>query len=399
MDVEDLVIGSGLAALGAVLGLEHSARVLVLAGPSRGSFSYYDTQGKVPCAYSGEGGLGNDWHGVIPTGLRNEMSQVSDEDFRSTFADFYPHTCLDGRLRSPYLFVPWRPIRPRAQLQRLAARRRGRLVLRQEAALTLHWGDRGVEVHTQSSRWRARRVWLAAGALHTPLLLERSVGRRLRRDTASDHAFCYLGHVDGLPPPAVSYSLDGMVLPCAYGAAGDALYTLRPARFGFRTLDRGIEQRALFGLPTGRALAKIARRLSPGLLAEALFNRFGLFARAARYSAYAQVHVPDAYEFHPDRAAPLQPRADALRRATDMARLQGPFAGLEPSRRPDVHIPGIHLHHTLDRTALATAGIDVAGAPVQVVDASTLCGIGPDHHSFKMLLAARARARRASHAD
>jgi hypothetical protein len=395
MDVEDIVIGSGLAALGAALGLEHSPRVLLLAGPAQGTFSYYDARGTVPCAYSGQGGLGNDWHGVIPTGLRNEFALVSDDDFRSTFADFYPHTGIQGRLRAPHLFVPWRPIRPRAQLQRLMAQRNGRLVLRDEAALSLRFDDRGVEVRSATSSWRARRAWLAAGALHSPVLLERSLGRPLRRPTVSDHAFLYLGHVDGLAPPSVSYSLDGMVMECMYGASGDALYTVRPARFGFRTLDLGIEQRALFGLPTGSAVAKIARRLSPGLLAEALFNRFGLFPRAARYSAYAQVVVPDAYEFHPDRPTPLQERTGALREATDRARAHGPFPALRPSLRPEIHIPGIHLHHTLDRPSLAAAGIDVDGSPVQVVDASTLSGIGPDHHSFKMLLAARARARRA----
>jgi hypothetical protein len=396
MDVEDIVIGSGLAALGTVLGLEHSPRVLVLGGPAQGSFSYYDARGTVPCAYSGEGGLGNDWHGVIPTGLRNAISPASDDDFRSTFAHFYPHTGLQGRLREPHLFVPWRPIRPRVQLQRLAARRGGRLVLRQDTALGLRWDDRGVEVTSSTGTWRARRAWLAAGALHSPLLLERSVGRPLRRGTVSDHAFVYLGHVDGVAPPRVSYSLDGMVMPCAYSESVDALYTVRPARFAFRTLDLGIEQRALFGLPTGSAVAKIARRLSPGLLAEALFNRFGLFPRAARYSAYAQVLVPDAYEFHPDRPVPLQARAAVLRAATDAARAHGPFPGLQRSMRPEVHIPGIHLHHTLDRRALAAAGIDVHGSPVQVVDASTLSGIGPDHHSFKMLLAARMRARLAT---
>lgn len=394
MDVEDVVIGSGLAALGAVLGLEHSRRVLVLGGPARGAFSYYDARGTVPCAYSGAGGLGNDWHGVIPTGLRNPLEQGNDDDFRSTFAAFYPNTRLEGRLRTPLLFVPWRPIRPRAQLQHLAARRGGRLMLRDEAAITFRMDGPGVEVSTLSQRWRARRLWIAAGALHTPGLLERSLGRPLRRPTVSDHVFCYLGHVDGMPAPAVSYSLDGMVLPCGYDDAADALYTLRPARFGFRTLDLGIEQRALFGLPTGSAVAKIARRMSPGLLAEALFNRFGLFPGAARQSAYAQVLVPDAYEFHPERPVPLQARIDTIRQATDAARRNGPFPGLQPSQRPEVHIPGIHLHHTLDRIALRAAGVDLDGSPVQVVDASTLSAIGPDHHSFKMLLAARARARR-----
>ena len=62
------------------------------------------------------------------------------------------------------------------------------------------------------------------------------------------------------------------------------------------------------------------------------------------------------------------------------------------SQRPEIHLPGIHLHHSLDLPALARAGVNQAGSPVQVVDASVLTEIGPDHHSFKMMLSAHERA-------
>lgn len=399
MDFDDVVIGSGLAALGAVLGLEHSGRVLVLGGPAQGVFSYYDQRGTVPCAYSGEGGLGNDWHGVIPTGKRHNFAGASDDDFAATFARFYPHTPIRDRLGSASLFVPWRPIRPREQLRRLAQQRAARLTLLPQAAQGFSWRDRFVEVTTAAETFRARRLWIAAGALHTPGLLERSVRRGLRRAAVSDHAFCYLGHTDELAPPRIAHSREGMLFPVRYGSNASALYSARPARFGFRQLDYGIEQRAVFGLPTGNAIAKLARRMSPGLLAEAFYNRFGVFAAAPRYSLYAQVVVPDAYAWHDDAAWPLRARAEALRAATDGARSDPPFQAVQASRRPEMHIPGIHLHHSVDLAALRAAGINEPGSPVQVVDASVLTAIGPDHHSFKMLLAALLRARQAVQAE
>jgi hypothetical protein len=395
MDFDEIVIGSGLAALGAVLGLEGRLRVLVLCGPMQGVFSYYDDQRMVPCAYLGEGGLGNDWHGVIPTGLNRNFANADEERFASLFARFYSHSEIRSRLGQPWLFVPWRPIRPRRELARIAAGRQDRLVLVRETAQRFRIGDAGVEVITASGTHRARRIWLAAGALHTPGLLERSLGRRFSRGVVSDHALLYVGQVHSAPAPKVAHTRDGMFFPAQYNPVGDALYTLRPARFAFRRLDYGIEQRAVFGLPTGSLLRKIARRGSPGLLAEAFYNRFGLFAAAGIHSVYAQVLVPDGYAMG-DGTVPLTARLDAIRAATDAAREAQPFDGLRVSRRPELHIPGIHLHHSLDLEAVADAGINAPGAPVQVVDASVINDVGPDHPSFKMILAANEATRRAS---
>jgi hypothetical protein len=395
MDFDDVVIGSGMAALGVVLGLDERRRVLVLGGPAQGEYAYYDGRRTVPCAYLGAGGLGNDWHGVIPTGLRRNFGEADAADFAALFARFYPHTELTSRLGQPWLFVPWRAIRPVHELECLARARAARLTVTPELVRDFTVEERGVRVSSLKATYRARRLWVAAGALHTPALLERSLGVALRRGVVSDHVLCYVGQVGDQPTPEITRTRDGMFVPTTYGPDDCALFTRRPARFGFRRLDYGIEQRAVFGLPTGNAIKKIMRRMSPGLLAEAFYNRFGIFAAASLYTVYAQVLVPDAYALR-DGAAPLVARTETIRMATDSARARQPFPGLTASHRPEICIPGIHLHHSVDLDALAKAGLGDAQAPVQVVDASVLAAIGPDHHTFKMLVAARARAREIS---
>lgn len=385
MDFDDIVIGSGLAALGTVIGLQRSRRVLVLGGPRDGQFSHYDARNTVPSAYLGEGGLGNDWHGVIPTGLNRPFGEHTSDGFSALFRHFYPRTDAQRRLGQAWLFVPWRPIRPRAEFERLRQVRGANLVLLPELASQFRLVPQGVEVQAPTGPYRARRLWVAAGALHTPALLERSLGAGLARGLASDHVGCYVGQADGLTAPRIDRSLDGAFFQAWLGGHPDALYTLRPARFAFRSLDHGIEMRAVFGLPTGSAIAKITRRMSPGLLTEAFYNRFGLFSRAPRHSVYAQVLVRDAYRLE---GTSLQPQTSAIRQATDAARAHAPFPGVRLSQRPELTIPGIHLHHTVDLDALAHAGVGQAGHPVRVVDASVLREIGPEHHTFKMMLAA-----------
>lgn len=392
---DDIIIGSGLAAAGTALGLDPSRRVLVLGGPQTGAHRHYAADRTVPCEFHGLGGLGNDWHGVIPVGPDVPgWTGVDSGLFFELFEAFYPRANVRSHAREPSLFVPWRPIRPLAVLGRLVAQRNGNTILK--PGTVDRFEHKGTEVHVMSDQgsFRCRRLWIAAGALGTPPLLERSLATGISRGTVSDHAFCYLGHTDGEGPVPATHVRGGMYLPARYSPAATALYSLRPAMFNFRTLDLGIEQRAAFGLPTGSAISKILRRMSPGLLVEALYNRFGIPARAGRYSAYAQVHVPDAYLLADDARQPLVPRNEAIQAACDAARSSQPFRNLVPSGKTHLFIPGIHLHHSVDLDALAGAGINHGRSAVQVVDASVIENIGPAHHSFRMMARAFATARR-----
>jgi hypothetical protein len=392
MDFDDIVIGSGLAALGATLGTDPKRRVLVIGNPQQGQYHYYDEKRTVPSAFTGNGGLGNDWHGVIPTTLRNNFGKTTAHGFETMLKRFYPTLNCANKMELPWLFVPWRSIRPKREFAKLQEQRGDKLTLVHETVTKLAMKNSQAIVSTASNHYTGSRVWVAAGTLHTPELLENSFGQSFTRGLISDHAFCYVGQIHGAQAPAISHTRTGMFIPAQYDQNSEALYTLRPARFKFRQLDFGIELRAVFGLPTGNAVAKIARRASPGLLIEAVYNRFGLFPSAPIHSVYAQVVARDAYEFDAHSRS-LKARPASIRAATDNARINQPFTGLIASKMLDAYIPGIHLHHSVDKTALTKAGLDTEQSSVKIVDASTVDNMGPDHHSFKVLLSAFDRVK------
>jgi hypothetical protein len=397
VEFDEIVIGSGLVALAAVLGIDARCRVLVVGGRDRGQSVYYDASRTAPCAHLGLGGLGNYWHGVIPTGARPNFADVAVEDFAGLFRYFYPHTDVYPRLGAPWLFVPWRPVRPQRHWPRLQLARAGRLSMVAETVLGFEVGDAGITVRTDAAVHRGKRLWICAGALHTPQLLERSFGVHLARSTVSDHVICYLGQIDrrshtGTSAPAVERTRDGVWFEASYNDAGTALLTRKPARFAFARLDHGIEQRAVFGLPTGGAIAKIVRGGSPGLVAEALYNRAGLFAGAAVQSVYAQIVVPDAYRVSGPQAL-LQVRSEVIRAATDRVRTELKWPQLIESQRPELFVPGIHLHDSVHVNALSALGVNTPAARVHVLDGSVRSAIGPEHHTFKLMSAAAARTR------
>ena len=252
-------------------------------------------------------------------------------------------------------------------------------------------------MRTAGSTYRAKRVWICAGPLHTPALLDRSVEGRVSRQFVSDHVFCYLGQIDrlrtGVAPPRVQRTKDGVWFESRYDDQRNALYTLRPARFAFRRLDFGIEQRSVFGPPTGNNLHNIMRSASLGLIAETLYNYSGLFPNARMQSVYAQITVPDAHRFRSSDGH-LSMRGDVVQSFVDDVRASSVWAQeMRTSRRPDIFLPSIHLHHSVDVDALTRAGVNGPTSRVQVVDASVLRDIGADHHSFKLMVGAFQRAR------
>ncbi|MGL4813566.1 MAG: hypothetical protein ACRCXM_17490 [Beijerinckiaceae bacterium] len=399
MHADHIIIGSGLSALGVALGLPAAARIIVVTGAGNQVQTYPGNA--TPASYLGPGGMGNFWHGIIPV-----TSAVLDGAQAATASDLltalYPGGHFSEALGSDQIFVPWRAVRPMAHWTRLTRERRT-LTLLPANAESFSTGDGAVTVRVsdagQTTDIQGKHLWVAAGALHTPGLLARSLGWPSADRTVNDHMIAYVGQTPADAQirrlmQAVRRDRHGVWLPTIYGPDRQTVFGLRPARFDFRRPDRGIEMRADFGLPTSRAAAAIAGRLSAGLIAETLFNKAGLFPHAALYNAFMQLRVENAYALSAQGQLGERNRA-AFAAAGEQARRRQPFAALTPTRRPDLFQPGIHFHGSLTEKECATISTP-ALARVKVVDASAIADIGPEHHSFKIMLRAYRLAQEAA---
>ena len=396
MFFDHIVIGSGLSALATSLGLsEHSRRICIIGGGAKG-FRYYPGT-KVPATFVGVGGLGQYWHGVIPLSFHHRPFGVDEGSWDRLAEYFYPRSNLQQYMGSNKYFVPCDPIRPAEAFTPLV---KSHLVdFAHDSALRVSLGSDGnsaIVLTEAGYRVEGRHVWFAAGALNTPALLARSglIGTGPR--SLSDHVIGYAGRMAATAEvremmSAVCRHRGGVLFPFRFGNGRDHLVTLRPARFDFAKLDSGIAKRAVFGLPASRVVAGIAGNLSPGLVAEAAFNKFGLFAQSAYYSVYVQTVASNAWWL--DESGDLHVShgscaSDALRGA----RATLPFGSVELSRQTDLYLPGIHLHGSLTVEETNLFGVGRVFKNLHVVDASGLQSIGPEHHSFAMMAAGYARA-------
>lgn len=396
MVYDDIVIGSGLTSLATVLGLPSERRVCVIAGQAEPQVRWYDEQSRIPCTNLGQGGLGAYWHGVIPTGQPAALGNTGTDDFSRLFSYFYPDR-IEERLARPWLFVPYRPIRPAPHWQRLR-RQRKHLELVYTEATTVSRKDGVWTVRTGAEPLCARRIWVAAGALGTPALLERSPDfAGVSRPHLSDHFILYLGQIDRrnhpeVPAPLVERGRSGVWMQSRAEDADIGLVTTKPARFSYRQLDHGIEQRSAFGLPASGLVRKLYTAGSLGLIAESMFNKLGLFPDAPTLSVYAQVRIQDSYRFSP-AGLTLTPEMAVIQDGIRQYREQLDWPALIKSRRPDLFIRGIHLHRSLRADVLQQVSAD---SGLIVADPSIADDIGPEHHSFKAMVYAYSLARASS---
>jgi len=395
--IDDIIIGAGLTGLAVVVGLDPARKVVVFTGQDgQGLRSYPGTQ--TPYAHFGPGGLGAYWHGVIP--LCDRTSLVEDRDaFARLFSHFYPSSRIRPEGRANRLFVPWFPIRPTKELAALKEKRPN-LTTVDASATRIRSEAGGFVVEAGGSETRASRLWLAAGAVSTPKLLETLTGKTSTDSRMiSDHIIGYAGQIPASAAVkdimrSIRRDLAGLDIPAFYNERGDILYTIRPAMFDFATLDKGFEKRAVFGLPLSRGLAGLQGRVSPGLIAEALFNKAAIGRKAKAYSVYYQAAVPGLYALDRQSALTGPVDQDAIRVLGVRAQQEAPFANLMPSHHPERYLPGIHMHGSLDTTELKDLmTLENDAHVLHVVDSSAMSVIGPEHHSFRVMARAYSMAR------
>lgn len=395
MVYDDLIIGSGLSALATAYGLCERNRVCVLAGSARPELQWYDKQSRIPCSNNGQGGLGVYWHGVIPMGQPSAFFDADRALFEELFSLFYPEP-LDERFGRPWLFVPYRPIRP-AQHWRKICSERANFSMSSVKADRFERANGFWNVFAGNECYQARRIWLGAGALATPTLLENSPEfSGSARSHLSDHVILYLGRLDRklhpqVPTPQIERKATGVWMLANYDSTGSGLITTKPARFSYAKLDHGIEQRSAFGLPTTGLMAKVLSAGSLGLISESLFNKLGLFPDADQLNAYAQIRIGDAYEMSLDQSG-IKPDVKKIQQDIQKFRASLDWSVLEPSRKPALFIRGIHLHNSVDMALLEQSG-SLSESNFFIVDPSGISDIGLEHHSFKVMVRAYSLAK------
>lgn len=396
MIYDEIIVGSGLTSLATLLGLKENKnfnkkRILVLADQQAANIKIYNSRYNIPYINSSYGGLGNFWHGVIPLNLSKRFPELSKCSLIMLLKKFYPNVHWDKFVERKKFFVPWFPIRPKVYFQQLSSQSSNLNIQYSKALVFRHAKNKMWQVITADCVYTTNRLWLCGGTLGTAELLDRSGYESATNEFVSDHFITYVGQILKCP-----YRLNNIVKK-RYSWQGyifdpmilnhNVLVTARPAFLDYKRLDFGIAQRQNFGLPVSGILGKLVRCKSPGLLCEAIFNKFGLMSASTIYNIYAQHQVPNVLERKKGvLEIKLKNNIIKFHELKIKSMLKNNICKV--SKKAGISFPAIHLHNSVHKNKLIKMGIAHKNSNLQIQDASVIKNIGPEHHIFRVMATA-----------
>ena len=367
-----VVIGSGLAALGAIEALDEAGlSYVVVAKDYDVEYRYPNTQVITSDLL---GGAANYWHGVIPLGVDKSA------EFKYHFIKYYPKSAYTEKLS---LFVPRVPINSRKYInpnkvvidcvEKLATAEEGVGAVLTESGAVIH----------------AKHIVLAGGVRATAKLLKNSELTASDSLSIDDHVCGYVGMLSAKQAKRVlgygvkaEINSGGYRIPCLLDSVDDILFTFRPAY-----LEMNNEVNQLRGGPMYansnklRIVYEILKQGKVGRLLEGVALKFGILFSARNYSVHFQA-VERAVHRLVDGEWVVSEEFNGLRNrvAASADRL-----GIDISKYYESQ--SLYYGNHLFNLSLSREN-SVIWNCLSVVDASGVHNIGGTHHSFRQMVTA-----------
>jgi hypothetical protein len=288
------IIGSGLSAIAVHMALKSfNINVTVFSGMGGHGVKYCTNN---PASVQVYGGLGNDWHGVIPFG---RASTVSSAGKHQLLRHWYPDLLNDNfYFEKDFIFVPKKPIRPKKYWQGESS-----VVVIKGNILSIKKNDNLLQLDCDDGNlYEFNDCYIATGFFEFLKIIAHS---NLVSNSASykgyDHINGTLGYVRykdilRLGLDKIAYLKSGYLkkyLLLSYRETDQILITFRPAAFDFRpNFKKNKISSDLFSNKKYLILKNILLKPSLGKIIEALHNRFGLKINCEYYSVHYQILTP-----------------------------------------------------------------------------------------------------------
>lgn len=373
--VDICIIGSGVSALGAVMGVKGNDNIkkanICLIADDRDRVDYYDS-GQI-LRYLGFGGTGKYWHGVIPT---YPLSEAKKNIFQFFFGD------MDYIWGRPMLFVPRSPIRPNFYIRQLIEKEE----YIRDSVNKLILADDGVYILLNSGKKVfAKSVYCAAGVIGTLGILYRSniINNEI---TIGDHICGFVGFIgkddiEGILGEEVKpiFGRKGYAVPCMFSDDGRTLFSFRPSRFEMKEVRNQLRGGPKFSVDRKKLILEIFKSKSIGRISEALSLRYGMLFSADKYSIHFQYECKEAHllDLAKERLYPSFKDNDVLRNVLPEVNKIFGIQNIPPQK----FYYGTHLFGAM--------GLPSIPPEITIVDSTLVNSIGGGHHSFSQMAYAK----------
>lgn len=283
---KNIIVGSGMSSLGVLTAINESQSnlddtILIHDFSSKSSHSVNNKT----IEYKGNGGNSNYWHSVISIFLRNKNIDFS----RLFFFNLYYNKSYN-LLKKGYSFIPIKPLRPLKKIFKMIDKTS---IFDDE----LIFVERGVEncnnlvLHTKRNTFYTKNVFLCTGSLSSLDILFKSNLITDDKVLLSDHLVGYFGQIT----LNKKSNLDRTIFKfnghfkrfhnILLNPNRSMFVTLRPALFGFKSLETASSFRDFFGRKSSSIFINLIKKFNLALILEAMYNKFGLkFFKSKRYN-------------------------------------------------------------------------------------------------------------------
>lgn len=369
---EYVIVGSGLAALGAAMALEEKGVNYCIVGRDFNSVDVYPNQQLITSSLFG--GASNYWHGVIP--LRQLKSDLS----RSLFERFYDvelSGCIENKI-----FIPRRPIRSKEYFCS------DRVIVEDVCSISEQDGQVKILLSSDQELF-ARKVVIACGVRATGDLLLSSSLIQEQGISIDDHVCGYVGlmslkDVERICRKKISTSInrEGYEIESILDESAGILYTFRPAHFEMLNKEAQLRGGPVYGKGGKlKAIFEVVRSFKLGRLMEAVSLKTGIWFRPKYVSVHFQaqsekVHIKDSNAWKIS-----QENYSVLERVKCSSEKIG-FSITDGYSEQSTYF-GNHLFNLSYNRVNSNIWDNIS-----IVDASSTQNIGGYHHSFSQLVIA-----------
>ena len=274
---KNIVVGSGLSALGVVSAFEDKKRiedVLLIHDYSSKTFHHEKSNSKRSIEYKGQGGNSNYWHSVISLFLTEKKHKKTRKKFLSKTVSI-----SDEEINKGYSFIPFFPIRPVRKIKSIMGSKKmidDKVLLYEEQSNTS-----SNIIYCENQEFFSEKTFLCTGTLSTLNLLFKSNIISEKEVFLDEHLVGYFGQFTLNKKSRIEspkYNLRGhfkKYQQIILSKDRKLFSTFRPALLKMKSLSEASKYRDFFSQQSGSIFTGLIKKLNIALLLEAVYNKFG----------------------------------------------------------------------------------------------------------------------------
>jgi hypothetical protein len=375
-----LIIGSGPTAYGVLAGT-NIAQAVGIVSHGKGDGYFKDTLGDHSHAFRFGGGL-DSWHGVsslqlFKTHFPKELL-LSLDFFCETYgenSDSINHLLNDG------IYIPSKKVSSKS-LVNLIKKRNCDFVV--DEVVSIESVGLLTKLVCKNTALIAKKVIVCAGAIGTMELLVRS-NLGTKKTSIGNHinGYCKYNVKTSRQDREVFRGVNGHIKKVETGSVNDKMFIIypRPSTLDFRNSKNLEKYKSTYSRKEKEVYTRVLKSFSPGLLIEAVYNRYGYWLAGDFANNYFQIESEGVYELNDENK--VEVNSNKLSKVIDDLRSDNRFADVTI----DSIVSGIHFYNTLipeDSVGKVSNQKDWRKS-ILIADSSVLTSIGGAHHTFSLM--------------